>query len=1060
MGIRIYLSNDQLSLAQKCAENLSGFKSVFRPVNIVTQTAGMNRWLSIFMAEQTGIFANFNFQSPNALVSQLFRLADLRSSDLFETEKTRWIVYDIISSPQFVTQFGDISEYFKDDHLKQIQLATKIADLLDQYLVYRPDMIEAWNQNQSFKFTKENYQRHEAWQQYIWQELRAKLGENASDKVTLKKHLINKFQDPDFAELLKAKVTGITLFGLSVLTEYHLEIIHHLSQVISVDLYFLNPAPGEFWYDNKDENLIRYIERKTGKKREELYLSEGNALLASLGQAGQNSFSVFLNDSDFINSIIDDELRIPDDSTLLGHVQREIYFNTPDEDRTHIPFEKLRDGSISINSCFTIAREVEAVYNQLLFWFEQDADLEPKDILVMTSDIDLYAPYIQAVFDLAPPNRFVPYSIADRTYSDSNNLFSLIEILLNLNSENFTAEYVLQICELPLIANKFALNDPKFLEELLLKCNIKTGISGLIDNHTHLVSWEYGLERLLLSYAMLDDVKVAGTTDHLFTIGGLDGAKGRAALSFYDFAQKLILSVRKRKNQKSLIDWRQYIEDTLNDLVDFDLVDPEELHHLQLHFTKLETTNPHFEQSVKFEVFKNAFLSSLFSNRRDGHFLTGRVTFSSMIPMRSIPFKNVALLGLDRDRFPRQEDRLGFNLILANKRKSDRNVRDNDKYLFLEALLSARKELYISYIGKDPISNKNFQPSIVVDELLNYIISASDLEPELAREALVTHHGLHNYNSNRLSNKEYFGAIKPYSGLHQTSKSKDTSHSFDEIEFHSFAQFFKDPFKFYYNKTLAIYLDDDDEQDYESELFELNNLAQFKIKNLIVGEELDLEDYVNKGEKTGVLPLKNMAWVPVEKAKTELVFLKKAVDKIKGDKLLESVSFTTSTETGLLVGNLDNVVGEYLISPHFSSKTSLEKKKVELTLISLIIDANQLPYSVTLIDIEGNTSVFNSRRLSKHEATLKLEKLIEWYKLGHEKLIYYSPKINSGIAKGESLEKALGTILKDSIPSKFSSYFNPYIRMEAQKGQFEIALDEKAEAIVEIANLLNCYADE
>ena len=76
------------------------------------------------------------------------------------------------------------------------------------------------------------------------------------------------------------------------------------------------------------------------------------------------------------------------------------------------------------------------------------------------------------------------------------------------------------------------------------------------------------------------------------------------------------------------------------------------------------------------------------------------------------------------------------------------------------------------------------------------------------------------------------------------------------------------------------------------------------------------------------------------------------------------------------------------------------------------------------------------------------------------KLIYYSPKINSGIAKGESLEKALGTILKDSIPSKFSSYFNPYIRMEAQKGQFEIALDEKAEAIVEIANLLNCYADE
>ena len=102
-------------------------------------------------------------------------------------------------------------------------------------------------------------------------------------------------------------------------------------------------------------------------------------------------------------------------------------------------------------------------------------------------------------------------------------------------------------------------------------------------------------------------------------------------------------------------------------------------------------------------------------------FITGGVTFCAMLPMRSIPFKIICLLGMDGSAYPRQSKLLGFDLMAKYPKRGDRSRRNDDRYLFLEAILSARRKLYISYVGQSIQDNSVIPPSVLVSELIDYI---------------------------------------------------------------------------------------------------------------------------------------------------------------------------------------------------------------------------------------------------------------------------------------------------------------------------------------------------
>ncbi len=102
-----------------------------------------------------------------------------------------------------------------------------------------------------------------------------------------------------------------------------------------------------------------------------------------------------------------------------------------------------------------------------------------------------------------------------------------------------------------------------------------------------------------------------------------------------------------------------------------------------------------------------------------------------MVPMRSVPFAVICLLGMNDTDYPRTQSTVGFDMMAQNPLRGDRNRRDDDRYLFLEALISTRKVFYVSWLGRNQRDNSPRPPSVVVADLIDYLdrsfVSASDI---------------------------------------------------------------------------------------------------------------------------------------------------------------------------------------------------------------------------------------------------------------------------------------------------------------------------------------------
>jgi exodeoxyribonuclease V gamma subunit len=130
-----------------------------------------------------------------------------------------------------------------------------------------------------------------------------------------------------------------------------------------------------------------------------------------------------------------------------------------------------------------------------------------------------------------------------------------------------------------------------------------------------------------------------------------------------------------------------------------------------------------FTQAVPLAVARSAWLEALKTPRLEQRFRAGGVTFCTLMPMRAIPFKAVCLLGMNDGDYPRRSPRADFDLMgqPGMSRPGDRSRRDDDRQLMLEALLSARQVLYVSWSGRSVRDNSEQPPSVLVSQLRDEI---------------------------------------------------------------------------------------------------------------------------------------------------------------------------------------------------------------------------------------------------------------------------------------------------------------------------------------------------
>jgi exodeoxyribonuclease V gamma subunit len=844
-GLKLFTSNRMEILAAHLSDVLK--VPLAQPLAaeiILVQSKGMERWLSMEIARRYGICANVRFPYPIHFVHGAFRetLPHTPEHSPYEPVTMTWDIMRILPSLLDRSGFQELKAYAggAESDLKLFQLSSRVADLYDQYLLFRPDMILRWDRG-----------IEDHWQATLWRELVKKNG--AIHRAALYDAFLRSMNDGGIS--LRNMPERISVFGISALPPFHLQIISALSSVIDVNLFLMNPC-REFWGDiasGREMSRLTAVGKSRDVLPDDLYLETGNRLLASMGALGREFFQL----AGDIPSEETSDFEDPGEANLLAAIQSDILNLRERSSKDNVVIYEA-DDSIQVHSCHSPLREIEVLQDVLLDLIEKHPGIRPDDILVMIPDIELYAPFVQAVFSIPPDDpRRLPFTIADRGLLSESGLIDTFIHLLDLAGSRYEASRVMDILETDAVRSRFSIDEEELniIHHWIRETGIRWGIDTECRQRIGLPafpwnSWRAGLDRMLLGYAM-----PSRTEDDLFMeilpFNDIEGGNTETLGNFLGFTETLFHCTTDLEKKKTLIGWA----DTLECILDSFFSDDEQYQRdiqatrLVIHELLDIQTVSGFDEKVGLDVIKAWLRQHLKEKGFGAGFLTGGVTFCAILPMRSIPFKAICLIGMNDDAYPRQSRPLGFDLMAESPRIGDRSRRMDDRYLFLEAVLSARMKLHISYVGQNLKDNSLCPPSVLVSELLDYIEEGFG---EAVRERIVVPHRLQAFSPDYFSgdgrlfsySEENFRAAQSsISGLREASAFVPSVLSEPEaewkaIDLESLIYFFSNPARFLLNRRLGIYLTEAPAVADDIEPFELDNLERFLIRQKLVAKAI------------------------------------------------------------------------------------------------------------------------------------------------------------------------------------------------------------------------------
>ncbi|WP_027148476.1 exodeoxyribonuclease V subunit gamma [Methylobacter tundripaludum] len=677
----------------------SPLASPFAKEVFLIQSQGMERWLSQQLASQFKVWGNYEFLFPGKFFSSLAQNIDSRLSDAaFERNLMLWRIEALLRRLDGEV-FLPLTQYLSGENvaLKRYQLAQQLAQIFDQYQMMRPDMLAAWQKGQLLHQTTT-----ERWQQALWLQITEQTGNKHRGSLWL--DVIAKLNAAEEGAFSAQLPERISVFGLNTMPPLFLSYLEGLSKHCQLHLYLLNPAQ-DFWAD---------LASKRQRANDENFT--GHPLLSTLGQQGREFQEMLLEQAQF--DLEPESFELSEAQNNLQRLQNGILNNSLDEQ----PLQK--DDSISIHACHSRMREVEVLKNQLLQALENDPTLELRDIVVMAPDIQVYEPFISAVFD------DIQHAIADRSLRLSNNALDAFIRFLDLSQSRFGWQTVLDLLEQSVVYPGFGLSevDLELINHWVQDTHVRWGKSAQHKQELGLPelsenTWQATLDRLLMGYAVGSDQDFVAD---VLPYRDIEGSSALALGGLCDFMQLLFKASKELKQAKPLKNWSTqlyYYADQL--LAAAEPVERQQLNELLAELSA-ELAAVH-NDDVELQVIIS-WLEGMVAERKSSNgFLRGQLTFCSMLPMRSIPFKVIALLGMNDGEFPKIDRNPTFDLLAQHFRKGDRSRRSDDRYQFLEILLSARQQLIMTYIGQSISHNDAIPPSVVISELLEVLQCGGDL---------------------------------------------------------------------------------------------------------------------------------------------------------------------------------------------------------------------------------------------------------------------------------------------------------------------------------------------
>ncbi len=852
--LNLFQSNQMTALAGAfCDRNDTVSADPFVPMTVIVQSFGLGQWLKLQLAEHHGIAANIDCKLPATFLWQLYQclmpeLKHLRESP-YERHRLIWRIMRLLRSNPGLS--GAVKSYLDapgDADLRLYQLASELTLLLDEYLMYRPDWVHQWTSGAGEALG------HEQWQRDLWNLVQTDLRDsNYLHRAELHQRAIS-----CLAGDVELPWQRLSIFGLSTMPPLQLETFRAISHLCEVDIYFLNPCE-HYWGDivsPKDlaRRSIRGLIATDETITDEDYLEIGNPLLSSLGKQGREMLEMLLETPEFQSH----ELFTPSDTdTALGFVKNDVLALTfgGEFGFGEMPPERPQpDDSLQVHICHSRMREVEVLKDQLLRQIRKDPSIRLSDILVMVPDISEYAPYVHSVF-----SRELTYRLADTSTIDQSTVLTTFLTLMKLPESRFSGPQVMDLLEVPAIMRKLELL-PEDLETISYWIN-GAGIRWELDGASKAEfwslpteeqnSWRFGLDRLLLGFA-LDEQEDAWQNILPFNIEPSETFLLGRLCDFID----LLASYREKLNvSHTATEWLSLITDLTADFFAPD--GNENLDVSQL----LEVTeglvgraeSSGYDQPLSRQLVIHAIEKTLTGTDQRAGFISGGITFATLVPMRSIPFRVICLLGMNDGEYPRDIRPHSFDLIAGSPhRKGDRSKKLDDRYLFLESLLSAEDLFYVSYVGRGIRDDKERPPSVVVQEWLDYLNAVFD-QPHIIQHALQPYN-VRYFKGDHLQsfNEQWFRALsadRDPTDVAFLGRPLPADETTQLVSISQLGNFYSHPARYFLQRRLGVYLDTESLELADTESFELDHLERFQLADAALRHLVDGNDPIDFQER-------------------------------------------------------------------------------------------------------------------------------------------------------------------------------------------------------------------
>ncbi|MBL0720521.1 exodeoxyribonuclease V subunit gamma [Piscinibacter sp. Jin2] len=749
---------------------------------LLVPSNGVAQWLKLALAADPaegglGLAAGLATELPARFLWQAYRAvlgeSAVPASSPYDREllalRLMRLLPGLLAAPAFAPLAGFLAQ--DADGRKRQQLADRLADLFDGYQVYRADWLADWAEGRD-RLARPGAEplplpTEQAWQPALWRALRAdvqaQLGEAAAEggRASVHRRFLAAAQAPGTPRPAGLP-RRVAVFGLSSLPPQTLEALAALGRWVQVLMLVHNPCEHEWSHLVAARDALRQASRRRPRRpgsegpiAEDALHLHAQPLLAAWGQQGRDFLRLLAQHDEpeayagrfaAIGQRIDCFDPNPQDS-LLRQLQDDIRDLRPlAETRARWPeVDPARDGSIRFHIAHGPQREVEALHDALLDAFAADPSLQPREVIVMVPEVADYAPHVQAVFGRHAPGdpRHLPFSLADRGQRRHDPLLAVLEGLLALPTRRLTVAEVLDSLAVPALRARFGLDEAelprlrRWAEAARIRWGLHAGqrealgLPGLGGQH----GWDAGLQRMLLGHAVGEGPAWQGV-EPLGEVGGLEAASLGPLIALLDTLERHRLALAEPAPPAA---WGERLRALLDDCFQAD--DEADGYTLLRLDAALQAwldacAAAGLDEPLPLASVAEPWLAALDRPALNQPFFAGAITVATLMPMRAIPFRVVALLGMQDGAYPRSRPPLDFDLMAADRRPGDRSRREDDRYLFLEALLSAREKLIVSWVGRSAQEPRERPASVLVAELREHLAAGWRLagSPEAAED--------------------------------------------------------------------------------------------------------------------------------------------------------------------------------------------------------------------------------------------------------------------------------------------------------------------------------------